>query len=121
MSQDLLTDLIRAGPNPRYTLKALVLERFDDITTARQLMRTWPDIAEALGYPRQSWKTLAAAYRRVAAGLKAGRLVKLTGGNKPVSSSLRIGAVVKNGEAESNCGVGDTEPKNSRIKFIGPQ
>lgn len=119
MSQDLLTDLIRAGPNPRYTLKVLVLERFDDITTARQLMRTWPDIAEALGYPRQSWKTLAAAYRRVDAGLKAGRLVKLAGGNK---SSLRIGAVVKNGNAEvKNDAVGDMETKTSRIKFIGPQ
>ena len=74
--EDKLAAMIRAGPNARYTVKVLVLDRFTDITTARQLMYPWADIAEALGYPRQSWKTLSAAYKRVDAGLKAGRLVK---------------------------------------------
>jgi hypothetical protein len=109
MSQDLLTDLIRAGPNPRYTLKVLVLERFEDITTARQLMRTWADIAVALGYPRSGWKTLAMAYRRVDAGLKAGRLVKPAGGNKAVlaarpkpnpAATSSTSSVVPNAEKE---------------------
>ena len=63
-----------AGPDPRYTVKAIVLARHGDIARARQLMRTWPDIAEALGFDRSRWKQVSACFRRVDAAVKAGKL-----------------------------------------------
>lgn len=72
---DKLTELIREGPDKRYTMKALVLERFDDINRARQLMRTWADIAEALGLGRSRGKDLAGCFARVGKGVRAGKLL----------------------------------------------
>ncbi|MDA8376553.1 MAG: hypothetical protein M0Z50_05780 [Planctomycetia bacterium] len=72
---DKLLALIGEGPNPRYTMKSVVLERYQDILKARQLMRTWADITEALGIARTKWKDLAMAFRRVDAGVKAGKLL----------------------------------------------
>ena len=63
-----------AGPDPRYTVKAIVLARHGDIMRARQLMRTWPDITEALGFDRTQWKQVSACFRRVDAAVKAGKL-----------------------------------------------
>ncbi len=71
---DALEELIRSGPDPRYTVKAIVLERHADIVRARQLMRTWPDITEALGFNRERWKQVSACFRRVDAGVKSGKL-----------------------------------------------
>lgn len=71
---DKLLELISEGPNPRYTMKSVVLERYHDILKARQLMRTWADIAEALGIARTRWKDLSMTYRRVDIGVKAGKL-----------------------------------------------
>lgn len=81
---DKLQELISAGPNPRYTMKSLVLERYHDILKARQLMRTWADIADALGIARTKWKDLSMSFRRVDAGVKAG---KLSPGKTQISQS----------------------------------
>lgn len=70
---DKLTELIRSGPDPRYTLKAVVLGRYDDILKARQLMRTWSDIAEALGLPGRG-KDVSGCFLRVEKGIKKGVL-----------------------------------------------
>ena len=72
---DKLTELISAGPDPRYTMKSLVLERYADIADARRLMRTWPDIAEALGLPKKRGKDLAGCFARVDRGIRAGKLM----------------------------------------------
>lgn len=71
---DKLLELIASGPNPRYTMKSLVLERYHDILQARKLMRTWADITVALGLDRARWKDFSMAFRRVDAGVKAGKL-----------------------------------------------
>lgn len=70
---DKLTELIRSGPDPRYTLKAVVLGRYDDILKARQLMRTWSDIAEALGFEGRG-KDVSGCFLRVEKGIKKGML-----------------------------------------------
>ena len=70
---DKLTELIRSGPDPRYTIKALILSRYEDILKARQLMRTWPDIAEALGLPGRG-KDVSGCFLRVGKGIKKGGL-----------------------------------------------
>lgn len=70
---DKLTELIRSGPDPRYTLKAVVLGRYDDILKARQLMRTWSDIAEALGFGGRG-KDVSGCFLRVDKGIKKGML-----------------------------------------------
>jgi len=80
---DRLIELISEGPNPKYTMKSVVLDRYHDILKARQLMRTWADIAEALGIGRERWKDLSMSFRRVDIGVKAGKLLP----GKPVASS----------------------------------
>lgn len=70
-----LQELIASGPNPRYTMKSLVLEHHHEILQARQLMRTWADITEALGLDKKRWKDLSMCFRRVDAGVKAGKLM----------------------------------------------
>ena len=72
---DKLLELIASGPNPKYTMKSLVLERYHDILQARRLMRTWADISEALGIGRARWKDVSMSFRRVDAGVKAGKLM----------------------------------------------
>lgn len=109
--EDKLAEMIRAGPNARYTVKVLVLDRFTDITTARQLMHPWTDIAEALGYPRQSWKTLSAAYKRVDAGLKAGRLVKPKPAPAPAPAQARPVSRVGGVPKPQNPSIGDEKPE----------
>lgn len=76
---DKLLELISEGPNPRYTMKSVVLSRYSDILKARQLMRTWADIADALGLSRAQWKDLAMAFRRVEVGIKNGKLLAGSG------------------------------------------
>lgn len=70
---DKLTELINAGPDQRYTMKAVVLSRFDDIVAARGLMRTWADIASALGFEGRG-KDLSGCFLRVDAAIKKGKL-----------------------------------------------
>ncbi|OCX68703.1 hypothetical protein A6M27_10745 [Acidithiobacillus thiooxidans] len=69
-----LKDLIAQGPDERYVVKAKVIEQFNDIDTARDLMRTWPDITEALGFERGKWKQISACFRRVKSGIASGKL-----------------------------------------------
>ena len=70
---DELTQLIDAGPDPDRELQHLVMCRFDDITAARKLARSWRKIARALGIEARH-KSLAAAYWRVRRGVEAKRL-----------------------------------------------
>lgn len=70
---DELTKLIEAGPDPARAIQHLVMSRFHDITAARQLARTWQEIARALGLEKQH-KSLAAAYWRVRRGVETKRL-----------------------------------------------
>jgi hypothetical protein len=56
-------------------MKALVLERHADISDARRLMRTWSDIADALGLSRARSKDLAGCFARVEKGIRAGKLM----------------------------------------------
>ena len=99
---DKLTELIRSGPDPRYTIKALILSRYEDILKARQLMRTWPDIAEALGLPGRG-KDVSGCFLRVGKGIKKGALKVPSHAPapyapaqaRPVSPVSRVGEVPK--------------------------
>lgn len=71
---DALEELIAAGPEPAYTVKRVVLLRYQDILKARQLMRKWLDITVALGFEAGQWRGVAASFRRVDAGVKTGKL-----------------------------------------------
>ena len=85
---DALEELIAAGPEPAYTVKRVVLLRYQDILKARQLMRKWVDITVALGFEAGQWRGIAASFRRVDAGVKAGKLkppTSLTAKARPVS------------------------------------
>ncbi|MHB1280527.1 MAG: hypothetical protein ACYCTC_08350 [Acidithiobacillus ferrooxidans] len=75
---DSLEALIKEGPDPRYALKSVVLARFDAITNARQMMRTWSEIEVALGLDASRWKSLSACYKRVEKGLASGKLKRPT-------------------------------------------
>lgn len=111
-----LDDLVARGVNPsRQGWQSLLLENYQQILNARGLLWTWKDIAEALDIPEEKKGDLSKAFRRIDAGLKSGRFVKPIGGTTKPVSSLRVGTVVKNGDAD------DTEQKNSRIKYIGPK
>ena len=70
---DELTRLIESGPDPTRALRHLVMTRFADITAARQLARSWREIAQTLQLAGRH-KSLAAAYWRVKRGIEAGRL-----------------------------------------------
>lgn len=70
---DELTRLIESGPDPTRALRHLVMTRFADITAARQLARSWREIAQTLRLEGRH-KSLAAAYWRVRRGIEAGRL-----------------------------------------------
>lgn len=74
LSVDKLKELIMKGPDRRYRVKAEVLARFDDISAARALMRTWPDITEALGFERGRWKQVSACFGRVSKNVASGKL-----------------------------------------------
>ncbi len=71
---DKLTELIADGPDKRYTMKSVVLSRYEDINTARKLMRTWYDIADAIGFTGRG-KDVAGCYSRVSMGIKKGKLM----------------------------------------------
>ena len=71
---DKLTDLVNQGISKKYELKALVLERFADITAARQNLRTWAEIAAALGLPKNRGKDMSPCYLRVSKGIAKGNL-----------------------------------------------
>lgn len=99
---DKLAALISDGPDKRYTMKAVVLARHGDITAARGLMRTWGDIADALGFGKERGKDLAGCFSRVDAGIKKGTLkspaVRQGGvGNAPTRSSSVSEKVSKSG------------------------
>lgn len=70
---DELTQLIRSGPDPTRELQHLVMTRYHDITAARQLARSWGEIARTLQIEGRH-KSLAAAYWRVRRGIEAKRL-----------------------------------------------
>lgn len=72
---DALEELINAGPEPGYRVKAVILQRYADILKARQLMRKWQDITVALGFEARQWRQIAGVFRRVDAGVKAGKLM----------------------------------------------
>lgn len=71
---DALEELIKKGPDPAYKVKAVILERYQDILTARQLMWKWAAIAVALGFDTAQGRQVSAVFRRVDMGVKAGRL-----------------------------------------------
>ena len=72
---DALKALIDKGPDRKYyKVKAVVLDRYSDIQTARRIMCMWRDIAVALGFEEKQWHQVAACYRRVDAQVKAGFL-----------------------------------------------
>jgi hypothetical protein len=71
---DRLTELINDGPDKRYTMKSVILSRFEDIGAARKLMRTWNDIADALGFTGRG-KDVAGCFTRVAVGIRNGKLM----------------------------------------------
>ena len=88
MTDDGLTHLIEAGPDPTNELQHLVMTRFHDITAARQLARTWQEIARALGVEGRQ-VALAAAYWRVKRGIEAGRLAVPKAGKTAYQGSQR--------------------------------
>ena len=59
---DELQKLIIQGPNRRYRVAALVLERQADIAEARRLLWDWRTITSALGLPAEDWRAVARAY-----------------------------------------------------------
>ena len=71
---DALEELIKKGPDPAYKVKAVILERYQDIMAARQLMWKWAAIAAALGFDTAQGRQVSAVFRRVAMGVKAGKL-----------------------------------------------
>lgn len=71
---DKLTELVAQGVSQKFALKALVLERYADITAARQNLRTWGEIAEALGLPKSRGKDMSPCYLRISKSIAAGKL-----------------------------------------------
>ncbi len=102
---DALQALIDAGPNPAYHVKSVVLTRYQDILKARQLMRRWADISVALGFTERQWRQVAATFRRVDTGVRAGKL------SPPAA---RQGVVRKPVESAGS----ESEPKKSTIKYV---
>lgn len=88
---DALEELIKKGPDPAYKVKAVILERYQDILTARQLMWKWAAIAVALGFDTAQGRQVSAVFRRVDVGVKSGRL-KSPG--KPGKVSARTQAAI---------------------------
>lgn len=71
---DKLTELVAQGVSRKFALKALVLERYADITAARQNLRTWGEIAEALGLPKSRGKDMSPCYLRISKSIASGKL-----------------------------------------------
>lgn len=86
---DALEELIKKGPDPAYKVKAVILERYQDILTARQLMWKWAAIASALGFDATQGRQVSAVFRRVDMGVKAGKLKSL-GKSTVVSARTHI-------------------------------
>ena len=86
---DKLDELIRLGPDPRYTMKSVVLGRHEDILKARQLMRTWSDIAAALGFEGRG-KDFSGCFSRVDKGIKSGKL-KVPPASRATTAPAKIG------------------------------
>ena len=74
-----IKELIATGPYPRYQLRTVALQNYHDIAKARELRHPWPEIALALGLPRDRWPGLARAWRKVG---------KDYGGNPPGAMGL---------------------------------
>ncbi|MEB8486757.1 MULTISPECIES: hypothetical protein [Acidithiobacillus] len=110
---DKLVDLIREGPDMRYAMKSVVLARYADIATARSLLRTWADIADALGFGKSRGKDLAGCFTRVAAGVKKGRL-------KP-QGAIAHGGLSGRPAAEQKNSSGAAVPKSGRINLDDPE
>ncbi|OCB02521.1 hypothetical protein BBC27_12835 [Acidithiobacillus ferrivorans] len=68
-----LRTLIEKGPNPDKGLQALVLQHYQDIATARQLLWGWVDIARELGIEGQE-NSLLRSFQRVHAKVGQGTL-----------------------------------------------
>ena len=86
---DALEELIKKGPDPAYKVKSVILERYQDILTARQLMWKWAAIASALGFDTTQGRQISAVFRRVDMGVKAGKLKSL-GKSTVVSARTHI-------------------------------
>lgn len=86
---DRLTELIKDGPDKRYRMKSVILDRYEDIDAARKLMRTWHDIADALGFAGRG-KDVAGCFTRVAAGIKKGKLAIPKKGTRPQRHPTQI-------------------------------
>ncbi len=86
---DRLTELIKDGPDKRYRMKSVILDRYEDIDAARKLMRTWHDIADALGFAGRG-KDVAGCFTRVAAGIKKGKLAIPKKGTRPQRQPTQI-------------------------------
>ena len=110
---DKLDELIRSGPDPRYSMKSVVLGRYEDILKARQLMRAWMDIAAALGFEGRG-KDLAGCFSRVDKGIKSGKL------KVPVAGSRIRPAHDNSSRTSGETSSANTE-KPSRIRRVGPQ
>jgi hypothetical protein len=46
-------------------LRSIAIQDYQDIATARKLLRSWPEIMEALWLPRDRWPGLARAWRKI--------------------------------------------------------
>ena len=108
---DKLTELVAEGISRKFMLKALVLERYADITAARQNLRTWAEIAEALGLPKSRGKDMSPCYIRVSKGIAAGKLKagKSASGFRPAYNSSNTVTTNEN-----------VSEKPSRIRHVGP-
>ncbi|CDQ10206.1 protein of unknown function [Acidithiobacillus ferrivorans] len=105
---DALEELIKKGPDPAYKVKAVILERYQDILTARQLMWKWAAIASALGFDTTQGRQVSAVFRRVDMGVKAG---KLKSPGKSTVVSVRTQAAIATDTAYG----GFDKPKPKRV------
>ena len=114
---DALEELIAAGPDPAYTVKRVVLLRYQDMLKARQLMRKWVDITVALGFEAGQWRQVAASFRRVDAGVKSGKL--LPGKVQAASTMQRPVAATEKRPLPGKIPVGDGDAMNAALAAKG--
>lgn len=85
-----LSKLITQGPNPDKGLQAIVLQNYQDILKARQLLWTWKDIARELDIAGQE-NALRRSFARVEAKITKGKL-------KPMKSPAQKHTATNNKE-----------------------
>ena len=102
---DRLTALIGEGPDRRYTMKAVVLSRYEDIVSARALMRTWRDIGDALGFEGRG-KDVAGCFARVDAAIKCGKL------KQPQKAQIKAVQAARTGDVSRSGRINIDDPAN---------